>query len=371
MYSINKKVALRSSDIIKVMLFLSLLLVSSASNSAPAKSFGKDTLILEKEGLRLHRQYVFSRSQWCNSDPKTTYNEIAVFYNAPHLKRLELMGPSYTDFVNNVVIPAIVNYCDGSVDAKNINIILLMYKMVSKHPKEVIEPSNPLWDSMMFISRPSGITYAKYDPREARRHLSQDQIRALTPASELKAIEAGMQARRAETARALAEADAARKANNGYNSCKYGCITLCNKSDKTYTIATAHMQSSSTRGNRSGIDRVEIEGWWELKSGQCYQPQTALYWQTYYSIAHKSSSGKWIYPQWNVNQAVLDGSKGKGMSGYRNGSFCIKKSDHFRRHIPGRIKSAFKEVCPKGYRKAPVNLFTEGRADYDFTYRLK
>lgn len=351
--------------------FLSILLTSHVSSSASSNVYSKDSLILQKEGLRLHHPYYLSRTQWCNY-PITQYHTVAVFYDIPHLQRLELLGSSYNGFVKDVVIPAIVSYCGDSVDAKNINIVLEMYKTASNQDtKEPIESKPFIWDGMYFISRPSGITYTKYQPFNATSHLSQDQIQALRPAAQKKAFEAQIQEYRKRIAKQEARDDAARKANNGYNSCKYGCITLCNKTNKTYTITTAHLQSATTRGNKSGIARVEIEGWWELKPEQCYKPQAALYWQTYYSIAHKSPNGKWIYPQWDVDQAVLNGSKGKGMSGYRNGFLCIKKSDHFRRFVPGSIKSAFKEACPKGYQKAPVNLFTEGQVDYDLTYTLK
>ncbi len=381
MHSLMEKPTLMNRVIdLRTLLLFFLLSTNHAVSNASSSAYGKNSLIFQKEGIMLHRPYFLSQEQWCNTDPKNAYHEVTVFYDAPHPQRLEVLGESYNDFVNDVVIPAIVNDCGGAVSSDNINIILSMYKMTSNNSEPLVEPSNLLWDIMFFISRPSGVTYTKYDPREARLHLSPEQIRALTPgyilenmaknkqtAKQRAEAEAARKKRIAE--RLAAQADADRKAN--FDDCKHGCITLCNKSDRIYTIATAHLRSAYARGNTFGTDMVEIEGWWQLKPGQCYNPQAALYWQTYYSIAHKSSSGKWIYPQWDVDPAVLDGSKWKGMSGYRDATICIKKSGHFRRHLAGDITSAFKEVCPPGLQKAPVNLFTVGQVDYDVTYTIK
>ncbi len=353
-------------------------------SSVMGSPINKDLMIYKSKGLRIYRgKYIPKIDEWCLTQLipfkgkliRQNITVLDVFYDTLHENRLKRMGGSYVAFVEDIVLPAMREVCGPNIDFTNRYIKITTHMIIpDKSYPDVVEDYLVFrWDLLTFKVEKSGVVYTSYEPLSsgANMHLSRDQIIALTPAFQKKAQVARMQVIRDRIAKRKARDDAARKANNGRNSCKYGCITLCNKTNKTYTIATAHMQSSTTRRNESGIARVEIEGWWELKPDQCYKPQAALYWQTYYSIAHKSPNGKWVYPQWNVDQAVLDGSKGKGMSGYRNGSMCIKKSDHFRRHLPGKIKSALKEVCPKGYLKAPINLFTEGQADYDLTYTLK
>lgn len=153
--------------------------------------------------------------------------------------------------------------------------------------------------------------------------------------------------------------------------CNDGCITLCNKSPKTVHIATLHstgLFACALSGTGCG---VEMEGWWRLKSGECYQPNAALYWETFYSIVHISSNGARAYPSWSKDEALLNGDRSRGLSGYSGYSICVKKNDSFRRKISGRPINAFNETCPAGYEKSKVNLYTRGEVNYDLTYSIK
>ena len=181
MNNFGKQVQINSNRISHLKILILLILVSSFSlqniASAKAKDFGKDTIIFQKEGLRLHRSQVFSKKQFCSADPRTTYHEINVVYDLPHLQRLKRMGSSYKSFVKDTVIPAIVKTCGNQVNAKNLNLILIMHKM-----DQIVAHQ----DAMYFISRKNGITYTKYQPGDSRTNLTQQQITALTPAYILK-----------------------------------------------------------------------------------------------------------------------------------------------------------------------------------------
>ena len=157
--------------------------------------------------------------------------------------------------------------------------------------------------------------------------------------------------------------------NTQAGDCDNGCITLCNKSSKTITIATANPDGGMTCAFSGSGCRTNTEGWWTLKPGQCYQPNADLYWSTYYSIAHISSDGKWSYPSWPEDKAVLNGRK--GLSGYSGFSICVKKGPAFRREVRGKPITAFNETCPTGYVKSPVNLYTMGEIDYDLTLSIR
>ncbi len=158
--------------------------------------------------------------------------------------------------------------------------------------------------------------------------------------------------------------------NNAYaDDCDDGCITLCNNSSKRVTIATANPDGGIGCALTGNGCRMNIEGWWNLEPGQCYQPNASLYWSTYYSIANISNDGVWSYPSWPEDKTVLNGSK--GLSGYSGYSICVNKDNSFRREVRGKAISAFNETCPAGYVKSPVNLYTSGEIDYDLTLSIK
>ncbi len=154
-------------------------------------------------------------------------------------------------------------------------------------------------------------------------------------------------------------------------SCGDGCMTLCNKTGSTVWVATLHRVGGlgcAFSGN--GCASV-TEGWWKLDPGKCFEPDAALFWETYYSIFRKAPDGSWVYPQWSQDKAVLSGKKSKGLSGYSGYSMCVDKDNAFRRKISGRPINAFNETCPSGYIKAPVNLYTRAEVDYNLSYSIK
>lgn len=152
--------------------------------------------------------------------------------------------------------------------------------------------------------------------------------------------------------------------------CSDGCVTLCNKSDKTAHIATLHREGGFMCPLSGNGCNVEVEGWWRLKPGQCYQPNMGLFWETYYSVVH-ISNGTRTYPTWSRDERLLSGDKYRGLSGHSGYSICVKKYDNFHRKISGKPISAFNETCPVGYEKSKVNLYTRGSVDYDLTYSIK
>lgn len=155
------------------------------------------------------------------------------------------------------------------------------------------------------------------------------------------------------------------------DNCANGCITLCNNTEQKVTIATANPKGGLGCAFSGNGCRVAIEGWWNLEPGQCYQPNADLYWSTYYSVVKISPSGDWLYPSWEKDQALLDGDKSKGLSGYSGYSICVNKQKGFRREVSGKMIDAFTEACPAGYKKSLVNLYTSGQVDYDLTYSIK
>ena len=159
-------------------------------------------------------------------------------------------------------------------------------------------------------------------------------------------------------------------ANIGHAAdCDNGCITLCNNSSRKLTIATANPDGGMMCAFSGSGCQTNIEGWWNLEPGQCYEPNADLYWSTYYSIVHISPEGEWSYPSWSVDQDVLNGSK--GLSGYSGFSICVNKNSAFRREVSGKPIVAFNETCPTGYVKSPLNLYTTGEIDYDLTLSIK
>ncbi len=154
-------------------------------------------------------------------------------------------------------------------------------------------------------------------------------------------------------------------------SCGDGCMTLCNKTGSTVWIATLHRvggMGCAFSGN--GCASV-TEGWWKLDPGTCFEPDSALFWETFYSIFREAADGSRIYPQWSKDQAVLDGSKYKGLSGYSGYSMCVDRHKAFRREVSGKPIKAFTATCPSGYEKSPVNLYTRAEAGYNLSYSIK
>ncbi len=154
-------------------------------------------------------------------------------------------------------------------------------------------------------------------------------------------------------------------------SCNDGCMSLCNKTGNTVWVATLHVKGSlgcAFSGN--GCSTIS-EGWWKLAPGKCFEPDADLFWETYYSIFTKASDGSWRYPQWPKDQALLKGNKYKGLSGYSGYSMCVDKKKAFRRKVSGKVIAAFRETCPAGYEKSPVNLYTRAEAGYDLSYSIK
>ena len=154
-------------------------------------------------------------------------------------------------------------------------------------------------------------------------------------------------------------------------SCGDGCMTLCNKTGSTVWIATLHRVGGlgcALSGN--GCASV-TEGWWRLDPGKCFEPDAALFWETYYSVFREAPDGSRVYPQWSQDKAVLSGRKSKGLSGYSGYSMCVDKDNAFRRRISGKPIKAFNETCPSGYVKSPVNLYTRAEVDYNLTYSIR
>ncbi len=350
-----------------------------ASSDVMEKFYGKAP-IFKKDDLSLYlSRYQHSTEKFCSQAGNGMRVMVEVFYNRPHVKRLEVMGSSYTAFVKDTVIPAIVKLCGSRVDPQNLLIAIFMHKkeQVIMHIKD---PNRPwIQDEMYFDSNKDGVTFTKYLAHESSRNLTESQINEIMPDYLLKKREAAReevrQARERKKAldKAAIEEYAESDRRKRDRRCDDGCVKLCNESAHTYSIAAAHMQSAGlTYGSRiEHGNRVEIEGWWELKPGKCFYSPTALFWRTYYSVARISGNGKWYYPEWKINQALLEGKERRGMSGVRNRSMCVNKSGKFLHHIPGRIDNAFGETCPRGYVKAPVNLYTEGEVDYRATYSIK
>ena len=50
---------------------------------------------------------------------------------------------------------------------------------------------------------------------------------------------------------------------------------------------------------------------------------------------------------------------------------CVDKKNAFRRKVSGKVIAAFRETCPAGYEKSPVNLYTRAEAGYDLSYSIK
>ena len=335
-----------------------------ASSDVMEKFYGKDPIFKKKDLSIYLSRYQLSTEKFCSEAGDGMRVPIIVFYNRPHVKRLEVMGSSYTGFVKDIVIPTIVNICGSRVDPQNLLIVLYMRQK---------EQAGSIQDAMYFDSDKDGVTFTKYIPYESSRNLTKSQIDKIMPDHLLeKRKAASEQARKLrERKKALEKATIEKYAESDRRKrdrrCDHGCVKLCNESDHTYTIATAHMQSAG----RTHDGRVEIEGWWKLKPGDCFYSPTALFWRTYYSITRISSNGKWYYPNWEINRALLERREKSGMSGIRNRSICVNKSGKFLHHLPGRIGNAFAETCPRGYVKAPVNLYTEGEVNYRMTYSIK
>jgi len=341
-----------------------------ASSDVMEKYYGKSPVFKKKDLSLYLSRYQRSTEKFCSDAGNGMRVVVEVFYNRPHVKRLEVMGASYTAFVKDTVLPTIVKLCGSKVDPENLLIVLFM------HNKDQV---NSIQDMMHFDSNKDGLTFTKYLARESSRNLMGSQINEIMPDYLLKKREAAReevrQARERKKAldKAAIEKYAESDRRKRDRKCDDGCVKLCNESSHTYTIAAAHMQSAGrTYGSRvEHGNRVEIEGWWELKPGKCFYSPTALFWQTYYSVARISRNGKWYYPKWEINQALMERKERRGMSGVRNRSMCVNKSGEFLHHIPGRIDNAFGETCPRGYVKAPVNLYTEGEVDYRATYSIK
>lgn len=360
MNNLDRQITLNSnkrSRLIFLLLFFSLFSVSSygvagvVPSAAFEKHFNKNTIVFQKKGLSIYRSPYTSKKEFCNADPKTIYHQLDAFYDSPHLQRLKRMGSSYNVFIKDTVIPAIVKTCGSRVNAKNMNVVISMHK---------IDQVNTQQDTMYFISREKGITYTNYVPHDAKKNLTQGQIEALAPAY----IKELSDKKYKETIADIERSDYIKK----YDwSCRYGCVTLCNDSSETYTIATSHMRWRAEEGGRR---QVETEGWFKLKPNHCYPPQMRLYWRTYYSIAIISKNGKWTFPRWPVANDLMSGQKSTGFSGIREHSVCVKKTDKFLRHVPGKYNAAFNKSCPAGYINVPVNLFSQGTAGTDAVHSL-
>lgn len=350
-----------------------------ASSDVMEKYYGKAPIFKKKDLSLYLSRYERSTEKFCSDAGNGMRVMVHVFYNRPHVKRLEVMGASYTAFIKDTVIPTIDKICGGRVDPQNLLTTIFMHKkeQVIMHLKD----PNKSWiqDQMYFDSNKDGVTFTKYLAHESSRNLTESQINEIMPDYLLEKREAAREeVRKArERKKALDKAAIEKYAESDRRKrdrqCDGGCVKLCNESSHTYTIAAAHMQSAGlTYGSRiEHGNRVEIEGWWELKPGKCFYSPTALFWQTYYSVARISPNGKWYYPELEINQALMERKERRGMSGVRNRSMCVNKSGEFLHHIPGRIDNAFGETCPRGYVKAPVNLYTEGEVDYRATYSIK
>ena len=323
------------------LLSISLCDVASAASADFEKNFNKSNILFKNNHLSIYRSQYQTEKRFCDLDPEKFYHQLDVFYDVPHLQRLKRMGSSYSAFVKEIIIPVIVKKCGNRVNAKNMNIMINLHKI-----DQVYTPQ----DTMTFISREKGITYANYTPHEGKNNLTQQQIEALEPAYFKKQREKSY----ADTIAAMKKSDDRKK--YGWR-CRYGCVTLCNESATIYTIATSHLRWRDEGAGRE----VEVEGWFKLKPNQCYPPQTKIYWWTYYSVAVISKNGKWSFPQWPVKKELMDGKKNQGLSGVRKRSMCVKKTDKFMRRVPGKFDAIFNKSCPKGYVKVPVNLFTQGR----------
>lgn len=80
------------------------------------KFYGKAP-IFKKDDLSLYlSRYERSTEKFCSDAGNGMRVMVEVFYNRPHVKRLEVMGSSYTAFVKDTVIPTIVKICGGRVD---------------------------------------------------------------------------------------------------------------------------------------------------------------------------------------------------------------------------------------------------------------
>ena len=346
----NNNNGLRSVVLI-ILFYVSTCGVASAASEEFEKHPGKESVFFQKEGLTLSRHEGYPEKVFCNSPNK--YYIVIVVYDTSHLQRLKVMASTYEEFVAETVIPAIVKMCGDRVNANNMNILLNMFRK-----------GNVTWqDALFFTSRKNGVTYKNYRPGDAKNNLTAEQIAALKPASQIKA-------EKEYFAKLQSEADAAIKRSHDRKKygwrCRYGCVTLCNESATTYTIATSHL-----RWRDEGVGReVEVEGWFKLKPNHCYPPQVKIYWWTYYSVAVISKNGKWTFPRWPVKKALMNGRKKSGMSGVRGFSMCVKKTDKFMRRVPGKFNAIFNKSCPKGYVKVPVNLFTQGREGSDLVNLL-
>lgn len=165
---------------------LALLLLPASSFAAAQK---QDVVIHEGKGLWLLRQPWAESKAWCQNgggSPAHRVYDVYAYYDVPHARRMERLGPSYEVFVRDKVVAAIKNLC-GS-DTVVTDVVVSMYgKNDATKPGELVDDlSNSKtqpWDFISFKIDNATITPVKYEPKEARYHLTQAELTALDPRS--------------------------------------------------------------------------------------------------------------------------------------------------------------------------------------------
>ncbi len=174
------------ASLVGLLSMLPLLLLPTSSFAAAQKN---DVVIYEGEGLWVMRQPWVESQAWCENgggSPAHKIYDVYAYYDVPHERRMERLGPGYDEFVRDKVVAAIKKLC-GS-DTAITDVVVTMYrKSVATEPAGLVDDlynsKTQPWDIISFKVDGAGVTPVKHQAKEAAYHLTQAELAALDPRS--------------------------------------------------------------------------------------------------------------------------------------------------------------------------------------------
>ncbi len=126
------------------------------------------TVLYEKDGMTVGIHKSIPKEMWCGVD--ITEKPIYAIYDVPHTERERLIGPSYEEFIRDIVYPSIIKHC-GQIEVPKLSVRLNRAGNAG------------IWDVMTFAISGDGSTVVKtaYTAYEAEDSMTLEQIAALIP----------------------------------------------------------------------------------------------------------------------------------------------------------------------------------------------